>query len=85
VDELSRRILGYLADNPEANDTPEGIAHWWLLDREIRDQVAAVSRSLAALAAEGWLIERSQPGSPVRYRLNPARAAEVRAVLEDVS
>lgn len=85
MDEISRRILSYLAENPEATDTPAGIAQWWLLEREIRDQSAAVERALAALAAEGWLIARRHAGSPVRYRLNPARAVEIHALLEGVS
>jgi hypothetical protein len=85
MDDIALRILSYLAANPEANDTPEGIAQWWLLDREIRDQTEAVERALAELADAGWLIVRGNPGSPgspVRYRLNPARAGEVRALLE---
>ncbi|HEX9671581.1 MAG TPA: hypothetical protein VGC93_19085 [Thermoanaerobaculia bacterium] len=80
MDQLSRRILSYLADNPEANDTVEGIAEWWLLDREIRDQTARVERALAGLAAAGWLVASRTTGSPTRYRLNPARTADVAAL-----
>jgi hypothetical protein len=83
MDEISLRILSYLADNPEADDTPEGIAQWWLLEREIRDQTAAVQRALAELTAEGWLVTARTPGSPLRYRLNPARAGEVHSLLEE--
>lgn len=82
MDEISRRILSYLADNPEADDTPEGIAQWWLLEREIRDQTAAVQRALAELTAAGWLVTPRTPGSPLRYRLNPDRAGELRSTLE---
>lgn len=77
MDQLSQRILSYLADNPEANDTVEGIAEWWLLEREIRDQTARVERALAELAAAGWLIASRSAGSSTRYRLNPARATEI--------
>lgn len=82
MDEISRHILSYLAENPEADDTPEGIAQWWLLEREIRDQTAAVQRALAELTAQGWLVTARTPGSPLRYRLNPDRAGELRSVLE---
>jgi hypothetical protein len=85
MDEISRRILAYLAENPEATDTPEGITQWWLLEREIRDQSAAIERALAALAAEGWLIARHHAGSPTHYRLNPARAGEIPSLLGDAS
>lgn len=82
MDEISLRILAYLAENPAAADTVEGIAHWWLLEREIRDQSAAIERALAALAAEGWLIAWHHAGLPTHYRLNSARADEVRSLLE---
>jgi len=85
MDEISLRILSYLAENPEANDTPEGITEWWLLEREIREQSAAVERTLAGLAAEGWLLAARTAGSPTRYRLNPARVEEIRTLLEDAS
>jgi hypothetical protein len=85
MDEISLSILAYLAENPEANDTAQGIAQWWLLEREIRDQSASIERSLAALAAEGWLIARHHAGSLTQYRLNPARAGEISSLLEDVS
>ena len=85
MDEISRRILSYLADNPEANDTPEGIAQWWLLESEIREQTATVTRTLAELTAEGWLVAAHTAGSPARYRLNPARMAEIRSLLKSRS
>jgi hypothetical protein len=85
MDDIALRILSYLSANPEANDTSEGIAQWWLLEQEIRDQTAAVERALAELADAGWLIARGNSGSPPRYRLNPARAEEIRALLEGAS
>ncbi|HEV8239286.1 MAG TPA: hypothetical protein VGS57_07965 [Thermoanaerobaculia bacterium] len=81
MDEISLRVLSYLAENPEATDTPEGIATWWLLEREIRDQSAAVEQALARLVIDGWLVAAQAAGSGVRYRLNPARAAAVRSLL----
>ena len=85
MDEISLRILSYLADNPEATDTPEGIAQWWLLEREIREQSAAVDRALGELVAAGWLVRVCNAGSPSRYRLNPARGAEIRRLMECAS
>lgn len=85
MDEISLRILAYLAENPEATDTPEGIAQWWLLEREIRDQSAAIERALAGLVAEGWLVTRHPAGSSLHYRLNPARAGEISSHLEEAS
>ena len=81
MDDLSMRILSYLADNPEANDTVEGITQWWLLEREIREERTRVERSLSALAAAGWLEEVRGGDSRSRYRLHPERADEVRDLL----
>jgi hypothetical protein len=83
MDEISLRILSYLADHPGAHDTSEGIAQWWLLEREIREQTAAVERALAELAGEGWLAVARTPGSPPRYRLNPTRVEEIRSLLRE--
>ena len=83
MDEISRRILRYLADHPEASDTVEGIAQWWLLEQEIREQKARVERSLAELTAQGWLLSMEAGESRVRYRLNPARVEDVRAALAE--
>jgi hypothetical protein len=82
MDEISLRILSYLAGHPEAHDTPEGIAQWWLLEREVRGQ-AAVEQALADLAEAGWLTVTRTPGSPPRYGLHPDRARDVRPLLEE--
>ena len=82
MDEISRRILSYLSEHPEASDTPDGITQWWLLEREIRDQSMAVERALGELTSEGWLVASRTAGSLIRYRLNPARAADLHSLLE---
>jgi predicted transcriptional regulator len=77
MQEIARRILEYLADNPDANDTSEGITQWWLLEREIRDRQAEVERSLSDLVSEGLVIANRSAGARTRYRLNPDRAEEI--------
>lgn len=81
MQELARRILEYLADNPDANDTSEGIAQWWLLEREIRDRQAEVARSLSELVSEGLLIANRSTGADTRFRLNPDRREEIETLL----
>jgi hypothetical protein len=71
--DLARRILAYLDENPDANDTCEGIAEWWLLEREIRERQAQVEQALAELVAEGWVIASRRADARVHYRLNPDR------------
>ena len=81
MQETARRILEYLVDNPDANDTSEGIAQWWVLEREIRDRQAEVERSLFELVAEGLLIANRSTGVQTHFRLNPERALEIEELL----
>lgn len=87
--ELCRDILSYLLDNPQGQDTLEGIAEWWLMEREIRREVRRVRRALVLLIDDGLLAEKTGADGTVRYRLNPERLDEIRdrargaAALED--
>lgn len=87
--ELCRDILSYLLDNPQGQDTLEGIAEWWLMEREIRREVRRVRRALVLLIDDGLLVEKTGADGTVRYRLNPERLDEIRdraqgaAALED--
>ena len=54
VDEqLCSALCAYLAENPRAMDTLEGIASWWVARQQIRQDVHRVSRALAVLEARG--------------------------------
>ena len=35
-DQVAKDILAYLAEHPQAMDTLEGIAEWWLMRQHIR-------------------------------------------------
>ena len=50
--DLATEILSYMARNPKASDTLEGIVEWWLLEHRIRSRTALVQ------AALGELVER---------------------------
>lgn len=66
--ELERAIRFYLAEHPEAMDTTEGIAEWWLMRQRIRVDLEAVVRVLSRLTGEG-VLERIGEGEFARYRL----------------
>ncbi len=80
--EIARDVLGYLIDNPEAQDTLEGIVEWWLLERKIESRTSKVREALAELATRGLILERKGPDSRVRYLINSQRQEEIRALLE---
>ena len=79
--ELSFRILSYLADHPEASDTAEGIAQWWLLERRIDEELREVRAALTELMASRLVVESQPAGSGPRYRMNPERSEQVAALL----
>lgn len=71
VTETAYQILAYLRDNPDAQDTLEGIIEWWLLDRRIRDQTSRVKQALAYLSAQGLVVARTGTDSRTRYAVEP--------------
>lgn len=79
--ELALQILSYLAANPEANDTVEGIEQWWLLEQRIHEQTARVERALSELAAAGLVAASRGADGRTRYRLAPGREPEIGALL----
>jgi hypothetical protein len=77
---LADDVLDYLLRYPDAEDTVEGIAQWWLAEQRAAQTLAAVQRAVAELEAQGFLVKTpARPGpQPVRFRLNAARTHEVR-------
>lgn len=72
-DEIQRDILAHLVAHPNSEDTLEGIAEWWLLERTIERRLREVEGALDHLVAEGLLERRSSPGIQPRYRLRDER------------
>ena len=79
--QIGNEILAYLVDYPKAQDTLEGIASWWLLERTIRFQAAEVKKALAELVARGLVIEQKGNDSVVHYRVNRGRLEEVKELV----
>jgi len=67
-DELARSILNYLAEHPQATDTIEGIAEWWVMREQVRKDVELLQRVLRRLTQQG-LLEEIHGGTQVRYSL----------------
>jgi hypothetical protein len=66
--ELELAVRRYLAEHPEAMDTTEGIAEWWLMRERMRVDLEALARILGRLTDEG-VLERIGAGDEARYRL----------------
>jgi Fe2+ or Zn2+ uptake regulation protein len=66
-EEVAQSILAYLAEHPQAMDSVEGIAHWWITRQQIRVNVTTLTRVLRGLADRGLLEELGDEGQR-RYR-----------------
>jgi DNA-binding PadR family transcriptional regulator len=82
--EICGYILAYLSDNPDAGDTFDGIAEWWLLSQQIKFETRNVSEAVARLVSEGLIEEYAGADSRKTYRINKARAREIRTLLQKV-
>ena len=66
VSEVADAILRYLARHPDAADTDEGIAKWWISGPRSAD-TDAVLAALARLEAQGLVHRRINADQHVLY------------------
>lgn len=68
---LADEILKYLLRYPEAEDTVEGIAEWWMAEQRARWTVDEVREAMKELVAKGLVVESPavRSGQPPRYAL----------------
>ena len=81
VSETARDLLGYLIENPDAQDTLEGIVEWWLLDRTIQRGITQVKETLDQLVEQGLIIEQQGSDARIRYLFNEEWKGEIAALL----
>lgn len=62
-----RQLLVYADANPEASDSAQGIARWWLKPAEAVDMLVVIE-ALEFLAAQGVFVEVSGPDGRLRWR-----------------
>jgi hypothetical protein len=60
VDEAAQRILDYLAKRPNASDTAEGVAQWWLGAEGLHAAAHTVQLALDRLVREGLLTAKKR-------------------------
>lgn len=79
--EIVQSLLGYLLNNPDAQDTLEGIVEWWLLQMKLESNTVKVKEALADLVAKGLIIECTGSDSRLRYMIRNGKTDEIRALL----
>jgi hypothetical protein len=63
-------ILDYLGRQPGAQDTIDGILHWWVLDSCIRSWEPKIAKSVAQLVERGFLEEKPSPDGKMFYHVS---------------
>lgn len=81
LSDIAHDILEYLSDNPGARDTLDGIAEWWLLDRQIRRELENVQGAVDQLLDADFLEECRGGDQRLHYRLNARRVEEIGALI----
>jgi hypothetical protein len=61
-------ILEYLARHPDAQDTIDGILHWWVLESCIRQWTPKIAETVAELVERGLLEQKCSGDGQVFYR-----------------
>lgn len=74
-------ILDYLIEHPDAQDTADGIAQWWILERCVNTQRPLVNEALEYLVERGLVVERKAKDSKIHYRINRRKYKEIAATL----
>ena len=64
-------ILDYLARHPDAQDTIDGIIHWWVLDVYVRKWAPKIAETVAQLVERGFLEEKSSSDGKTFYHVSP--------------
>lgn len=63
---LASRVLSYLEKNPDAGDTLEGIATWWLEQQRINQVVEEVAEALEYLIQKGVVrVHKTRSGATI--------------------
>lgn len=80
--EIARDILAFLVDNPDAQDTLEGIIQWWLLEQQIKYQTKLVKEAIEELVEKGLVLKNETLNSHIHYRLNQDKIEDIRMLLK---
>jgi hypothetical protein len=62
---LAQQIQEYLELRPQAGDTLEGIANWWLLRQQVNESVEEIKRALAILKTRNVIVEQKMAGRTI--------------------
>jgi len=82
---LANEVLSYLIKHPEAQDTLEGIAEWWLLEQRVFEVSGNLKVVLNDLVDRGFLQAIRSKDGRFSYRLNREMEREIRSHLRSAA
>ena len=68
IKSVAKEIEEYFDTHPDAGDTLEGIADWWVSRQRLRDEKSLIRAALAHLVTEGVLQKRHHGGREIYMR-----------------
>jgi len=71
-DELGDAVIEYLVEHPQASDTLEGIAEWWIMRQHVRIEVTTLAKVLRELVGSD-VLEKFGEGDKALYHLKVTR------------
>jgi hypothetical protein len=83
--QLARRILSYFLRYPDAKDTLEGVAGWWLERERVHHSVDEVAIALRFLVARGLVVEKPGAGGRQLYQIDAQKRFQILSFLEGVA
>jgi hypothetical protein len=81
MEQVAYNILAYLVENPDAQDTLEGIVGWWLSGQVVGSNTALVEWALTELVNRGLILARRGKGARTYYKVNRRKMKEISALL----
>ena len=78
--EITRIILAYLVDHPDAKDTVEGILTFWVKQQDIQAK-EQVQMALDELVKRDWLIKRELTSDEKFYGINKQMLGDITSFL----
>lgn len=67
LEDVANAIRRYISSRPNATETVEGVARWWLVRQRYEDSVEIVQQALNYLESSGKVTKLKVPGGKVVY------------------
>jgi hypothetical protein len=80
-EKLTRAILKYCVEHPDAKDTVDGILRWWFPAGEGHWRAGEVKSALKTLTAKGWMTSRKVQQAEEIYGISKEKITEIEKVL----